>query len=438
MRRERSAHVLVRYADFRRLFIGNSVSQLGSSVTTVALPLSAVVYLHASPFQMGLLGAAALAPHFVLGLPAGVWVDRLPYRRILVGADIAQAVLIGAVPVLALLHALSLWQLYLVVTLAGVASLFENVTAQSFTPSLLPRDQLASANSALMAGSATVSTTGSAVGSALVTLFAAPFALALDAVSFAVAGACKARISSTGPVRRTVGRQRLGAEIAVGLRAVLTRPTLRAVMSAAALGALAGQMQSVMLVLFLVQGLKLSAGFTGLAITLVGVSGVLSAVASTRVSRRLGPGPAFIAGMLVSASAGLVLVLAAGPRPVVLAVVALAQVLRGAGPSLYGVNQQTLRQTLVQPELLSRTNATWRFLVYGLQPVGALLGGLLGSVDLRLTLVVSSVVMLLGAAVALRSPLRSLRETPAAATDLRPRSGRPADPPDPHSQRPAA
>ncbi|MFC1437540.1 MFS transporter [Streptacidiphilus sp. N1-10] len=202
-------------------------------------------------------------------------------------------------------------------------------------------------------------------------------------------------------------------------------------MSAAALGALAGQMQSVVLVLFLVQGLKLSAGFTGLAITVVGVSGVLSAVASTRVSRRLGPGPAFIAGMLVSASAGLVLALAAGPRPVVLAVVALAQVLRGAGPSLYGVNQQTLRQTLVQPELLSRTNATWRFLVYGLQPVGALLGGLLGSVDLRLTLVVSSVVMLLGAAVALRSPLRSLRETPAAATGPAapvPRTGRPAGP----------
>ena len=84
MRRERSAHVLVRHVDFRRLFLGNSVSLLGSSVTTVALPLSAVVHLHASPFQMGLLGVATLAPHFVLGLPAGVWVDRLPYRRILV------------------------------------------------------------------------------------------------------------------------------------------------------------------------------------------------------------------------------------------------------------------------------------------------------------------------------------------------------------------
>ena len=438
MRRERPSHVLVRHADFRRLFIGNSVSLLGSSVTTVALPLSAVVYLHASAFQMGLLGVAALTPHLLLGLPAGVWVDRLPYRRILVGADIAQALLIGTVPVLALLHVLDLWQLYLVVTLAGVASLFESVTAQSFTPRLVPVEQLASANSALMAGNATVNTTGSAVGSALVTLFAAPFALAVDAASFAVAGVLKARISTPGPARRTVGRRRLGAEIAAGLRAVFTRPTLRVLMFAAALGALAGQMQSVVLVLYLVRGLKLSTGLTGLAVTVVGVSGVLSAVAATAVTRRIGPGPAFIAGMAVSALAGLVLVLAAGPQPVVLAVVALAQVLRGAGPSLYGVNQQTLRQTLVQPELLSRVNATWRFLVYGLQPVGALLGGLLGSLDLRLTLVVGSGVMLVGVAVAALSPLRSLHRTPAPVTGRRAWTGGSAGPADPHSGRPAA
>ena len=406
---DRSTHVLARHADFRRLFIGNSVSLLGSSVTTVALPLSAVVYLHASPFQMGLLGVATLAPHFVFGLPAGVWVDRLPYRRILVGADIAQTVLVGAVPFLAWFGVLSLWQLYVIVVLAGVANLFESVTAQSFTPHLVPRDQLLSANSTLMASNATVNTTGSAVGSALVTVFAAPFAMVVDAGSFAVAGFFKARIGTPGPVPRVTERH-LAAEIAVGLRAVFAQPVMRVVIVAAALGALAGQMQNVVLVLFLVQGLKLTPGLVGLAITVVGVAGVLSAIVATPITRRVGPGPAFIAGMTVSALAGLVLVLAGGPLPIVLAVVALAQVLRGAGPSLYGVNQQTLRQTLVPAELLSRVNATWRFLVYGLQPVGALLGGLLGSVDLRLTLIVSSVVMLLGVAVAVFSPLRSMRQ----------------------------
>jgi MFS family permease len=402
--RDRTAHVLVKHADFRRLFLGNSVSLLGSSVTTVALPLSAVVYLHASSLQMGVLGAAALAPHFVFGLPAGVWVDRLPYRRILVAADVAQTVLIGAVPLLAWLNLLSMWQLYAIVLLAGIANLFESVTAQSFTPHLVSREQLSSANSALMASNATVNTTGSAIGSALVTVFAAPFALTVDAISFAIAGVFKARISTSGPPPRPTERH-LAAEIAVGLRAVFTQPVVRVVILAAALGALAGQMQNIVLVLFLIQGLKLPTGLVGLAITIVGVAGVLSALVTTPITRRLGPGRAFIAGMVISALAGLVLVLAGGPMT--LLVVALAQVLRGAGPSLYGINQQTLRQTLVPPDLLSRVNATWRFLVYGLQPIGAFLGGLLGSIDLRLTLIVSSAVMLLGVAVAVFSPLRS-------------------------------
>ncbi len=167
----------------------------------MALPLSAVVYLHASPFQMGLLGVAALAPHLVFGLPVGVWVDRLPFRRTLVTADIAQTVLIGAVPVLALFGLLGLWQLYVIVALAGVANLLENVTAQSFTPYRVPRERLLSANSTSMASNATVTTTGSAVGSALVTLVAPPFALAVDAVSFAAAGLLNAHIGTLVPPR---------------------------------------------------------------------------------------------------------------------------------------------------------------------------------------------------------------------------------------------
>jgi MFS family permease len=153
--------VLGRYPDFRRLFVGNSISTLGSSVTTVALPLTAVVYLHASPAEMGLLGAVALLPYLVLSLPAGVWVDRMmSYKRLLVLADLAQALLLGSIPVLAILGVLRLWQLYVVVVLAGVASLFETVAAQSFIPRLVSRQQLLPANSALMLSNATVSTTG--------------------------------------------------------------------------------------------------------------------------------------------------------------------------------------------------------------------------------------------------------------------------------------
>lgn len=432
--------VLRRFPDFRRLFAGNTVSLLGSSVTAVALPLTAVGYLHASAVQMGVLGAVALLPHLVLGLPAGVWVDRLPYRRLLVAADLGQLVLVGAVPVLALAGVLRIWQLYVVVALAGVGSLFETVTAQSFTPRLVPRDRLLPANSALMVSNATVGTVGAALAGVLVTALTAPVAIAADALSFLLAALCKSRIRDPGlPTTRPdaakgtaapdaaaggkgAGGARVGLarEVWAGLRVMFAHPVLRAVTVGATIGALAGQMQSVMLVLFLVRGVGLPTGLVGGVVAVGAAAGILGGLLATPVTRRIGPGRAFLTGQLVLALSGLVLAGAGGPLPVALGVVAAGQVLRGAGPPLFGVNQQTFRQTLVAPEMVSRVNATWRFLVFGMQPIGALLGGLLGAaVGLRGALLAGSAVMLLGTAVAAASPLRTLRTLPTA-NDPRP------------------
>jgi MFS family permease len=314
----------------------------------------------------------AFLPHLVLGLPAGVWVDRLPYRRILVLADLGQLLLIGSVPVAAALGVLTLAQLYLVVTLAGVCSLFDVIAAQSFTPLLMPRDQLLPANSALMLTSSTVNVTGSALGSVLVVLVAAPLAMAVDAVSFLAAALCKARIAVPGTANSVRGK----ADLFGGLRIAFTHPVLRPVTIAATLGALGGQMQNAVLVLYLVHVLGFSPWLVGIAVTIAGAAGILGALITPTVTRRLGPGRTFVLGMLLSSAAGLLL--AAGPA-------LLSQVLRGTGPALYGVNQQTFRQTLVAPAQLSRVNAGWRFLVYGTQPLGALLGGALGAVDLRLS-----------------------------------------------------
>ena len=417
--------VLGRYRDFRWLFAGNSVSLLGSSVTVVALPLTAVVYLHASPGQMGFLGAAALLPHLVLGLPAGVWVDRMPYRRVLVLADLAQTLLLGSVPVLAVLGVLRIWQLYVVAVLAGICNLFETVTAQSLTPRLVPRQQLLPANSALMIGSATVGTTGVALGGILVSLFTAPFAIAADAASFLLAGLCKAqiRVPELAVVKDgSSGQPRAG--ILAGLRVVFGHQVIRAVTLAATIGALAGQMQAVILVLYLVRGLGLSGALVGAVVAVGGGAGILGALQAIRITARTGPGPAFIIGMLLASCGGLVLAAASRPLALALVTLVIAQALRGAGPSLFGVNQQTLRQALIPPTALSRANATWRFLVYGMQPIGALLGGLAGSaLGLRTTLVISSAAMLVGTAVACLSPLRTLRELPAQQDD---RSERPA------------
>ena len=422
--------VLSRYRDFRWLFTGNSVSLLGSSVTTVALPLTAVVYLHASAAQMGILGAVALLPHLVLGLPAGVWVDRWPYRRVLVLADLAQMVLLGSVPVLAVAGVLRLWQLFAVAALAGAGNLFETVTAPSFTPRLVPRQQLLPANSTLMLSSATVGTTGTALGGLLVSLLTAPAAIAVDAVSFLLAALCKARIRAPGLAIAELAdtgdrpRGRLRGGIAGGFRVVFGHEVIRAVTLAATIGALAGQMQAVILVLYLVRGLGLPGVLVGLVIAVGGGAGIVGALQAIRITERAGPGPAFITGMLLASSGGLVLAAASRPLPLALAILVVAQVLRGAGPTLYGVNQQTFRQALIPPAALASATATWRFFVFGMQPIGALLGGLAGSaLGLRAALIISSGVMLAGTAVGYASPLRKLRELPAREHD---RSERPA------------
>ncbi|WP_432168144.1 MFS transporter [Streptomyces sp. bgisy031] len=408
--------VLARHRNFRKLFLGNSISLLGSSVTTVALPLTAVVYLHASPADMGLLGAMGLLPHLVLGLPAGVWADRVPYRRILTMTDMAQTLVLGSVPILAACGLLRMWHLYAVVMLAGVANLFETIAAQSFTPLLVPRKELLPANSALMLSNATVNTTGSALGGLLVTVLSAPMAVAVDALSFLISGLCKASIRHSGRIADSVTPRDLSLRTNVleGLRAVFADRILRAVLLAATIGAFAGQLQAVVLVMFFIRDLHLSSGLVGTAIAVSGAAGILGATMATWFTRRVGSGRAFISGVLLASCGGLVVAAAVGPSPMSLSILLLAQVLRGIGPSIYGVNQQTLRQAVIAPPLLSRANATWRFLVFGGQSLGALAGGMSGSIlGLRATLIASGCMMLFGASTAIASPLRSLRELPA-------------------------
>jgi MFS family permease len=402
--------VLARYPDFLKLFTGSTISLFGSSITAVALPLTAVVVLNASPFEMGLLGAAGFLPYLLIGLPAGVWIDRMSYRTVLVTADVSRAVLLGAVPVLALLDVLEMWQLYVIALLAGVGTLFDSVASTSFVPSLVGREQLLQANSASVQSNTVVSTTGSALGGALVQLLTAPIAIVVDAVSFLVSAVCKAFIRTPGPAHELAERKRLLPALVEGFRAIADEPVLRPLFASATIGALAGQIQGVLLVLFLARELHLPPSLVGVMIAVSGVASVVGAMLATPLTERLGHGRAYITGGLLASLAGFVLAVAAGPMLVVVGVVVVGQVLRGGGPPLYGVNQQTIRQSLAAPEMLARVNATWRFLVFGMQPIGAVLGGALaGAAGLRTAMVVSSLGMLLSVAVAAWSPLRSLK-----------------------------
>lgn len=402
--------VLARYPDFLKLFTGSTISLFGSSITTVALPLTAVVVLNASPLEMGLLGAAGFLPYLLIGLPAGVWIDRMRYRTVLIAADVSRAVLLGAVPVLAVLDALQMWQLYVIALLAGVGSLFDSLVSTSFTPSLVDRAHLLQANSALTQSNAIISTTGSAAGGALVQLLTAPIAIVVDAFSFLFSAVWKAFIRTAGPSHEPARQQPLWPALVEGFRAIAGQPILRPLLLSATIGALAGQVQAVILVLFLARELGLPPSLVGVAIAVSGAASIVGALLAAPVTERLGHGQAYITGGLIASLAGFVLAAAAGPVFVVVAVVVVSQVLRGGGPPLYSVNQVTLRQALAAPEMLSRVNATWRFLVFGTQPIGAVVGGALaGAAGLRTAMVVSSIGMVLSVAVAAWSPLRSLK-----------------------------
>ena len=235
-------------------------------------------------------------------------------------------------------------------------------------------------------------------------------------MSFLIAGLCKARIHAPGLSVVSTGKDKghLRADIAEGLRAVFGDRVMRAVTLAATVGAFGGQMQNVVLILFFVRDARVSPALVGVLIAIAGLAAIAGAFLATPITARLGPGRAFIAGMFLASTAGVVLAGAFRPLPLALTVLIFAQLLRGAGPSIYSVHQQTFRQSLLAPEVLSRANGSWRFLVYGMQVFGALLGGVLGSaLGLRETLLISSAVMLSGVAIAYSSPLRTLQSLPA-------------------------
>jgi MFS family permease len=401
--------------DFAKLFAGTTAGSFGGSLSAIALPLTAVIYLDASPSQMGVLGAVELAPFLVLGLPAGVWVDRLPYRTTLVSSGLAAAVLTGSIPLLAVLGMLAMWQLYVIGFLTGVCVLFSSLASTTFVPMLVSKSHLLQANSALSQSGAVMGVTGSAAGGALVQLLTAPVALVVDAVAALVSAVCSGLIRQPGKVVQPhdTPREGLLRSIAAGFRAVTGHPILRALLTSATLGALAGQVQAVVLMLFFARELGLAPSVIGVLVAVSGVAGVVGAVMAAPFTERIGHGRTFLTGTLFASLAGIVLAMAGGPLWLVVVVAVASQVFRGLGPPLYSVNQVTVRQALTAPEMLARVNASWRFLVFGMQPIGALLGGLLGeTVGLRGTILISGAGMLLAVAIAAMSPLRSLRTLP--------------------------
>jgi len=398
--------------DFRRLWAAQTVSQFGSEITGLALPLLAILVLGASTFEVAALAVVDWLPFFLFSLPAGVWIDRLPRRPILIAADLGRAAVLGSIPLAYLLDVLTLGQLYLVGLLAGTFTVFFDLSYQSYLPSVVERDELAEGNSKLEVSRSSAQVAGPGLAGVLVSALTAPYAILVDAVSFLGSALFLSRIARPERTPERAHEERAGfrAEIREGLRFVLRHPILRPIVLFVGVSNVFVTMLFAIYLVYAVRELDLDATTIGVIFSLGSVGSLVGALTANRVARRVGIGPGLIA-VATTGGLGLLLIpLATGDF--VIPFLVLANVLWGFFVLNYFVSAISLIQAITPDHLLGRTNASRRFVVQGVIPVGALLGGTLGTVlGLRTTIAIGAI----GASVAvlplLFSPLRAVRTT---------------------------
>lgn len=384
------------------------VSELGTQVTLVAMPLAAVVTLHASPFQLGLLVAAERAGFLLIGLPAGVWVDRMRRRSVMVTADALRGLLLLTVPIAAWLGVLAIWQLYAVAGALGMVTVFFDVSAQSYLPFLVGQERLVDGNSRLETVRVGGQLAGPSLGGWLVQLVTAPVAILADAVSYLGSAVFLAGIKGREPRPDPAARRGLWREMREGAAFVVRQPILRAIAACTATANLFGAMSAAVEIAFLVRVVGLRAGQVGMLMTAAPLGGLAGGLAVSRLSRRFGSARVMWIG--IATWVFVVLMPLAGPGWRVW-LFAAGMFAFAFGAILYNVGQISFRQAVTPAPLLGRMNATIRFVVWGTLPLGGLIGGVLGqTLGLRPALWISVLGGLLCCVPLLLSPVRTARD----------------------------
>jgi MFS family permease len=407
---------LLRHRDFLLLWGGQSASDVGTAVSTVVLPLIAVVYLHATPFEVGALAAAQWLPWLLIGLPAGVWVDRSRRRPLLIGCDVARGLLIASVPVAAAFGALRIGQLFAVAFLTGLATVIFQVAYLAYLPTLVDRADLAEGNAKLQGSGAVAQVVGPGLGGLLVQAFRAPFALIADAVSYAVSLAALLAIRAREPVPEATQRAGLRRDIAEGARYVRRDPLLRVMTIAPALMNFFFTGFEAILVLFLVRSVHLEPSGVGLLVGVVSLGSVVGAALARPVGRRIGTSRAVWLVSLCTAPFGLLIPLTT--RGAGLAYFVAGNAVLFVGILIYNVTISSFRQAYCPSFILGRVVATMRFVLFGTIPLGALTGGALASVfGTRTAMWLLLAGNVLPGVVLAASPLRHIRDLPDRPPD---------------------
>ncbi len=403
--------------DFARLFAGETISQIGSQVTQFTMPLVAIITLNATAFQVGILNALKFVPVIIVGIFAGVWLDRRRRRPVMIMCALGNAVLIGLVPVSSAAGFLSIGLLYVVITLAGTLTVIFDVGALSYVPFLVEREHLTESNSKLQASVAFAGIAGPGLAGYLVGLITAPIALSLDAVSYLFSAAGMISIGKREPAPgRLDARVSVRQSLAEGFRAVYGTRLLRILLGQSATLNVGFGMVSTIFALYGIRVLGFSPDKLGVAIGSLAAGALCGSLLAARIVRLLGL-PRTLSFAIVGVCASPLLLLIprdAGPVSLVLAMAAWLG--HGFGISVWNVNTITLRQVLTPMRLLARMNATYRMVLFGALPVGALLAGLLGStLGLWHAMLISALALTTPMLWIAFSPVFRLKEIPACA-----------------------
>ncbi|TGA92507.1 MFS transporter, partial [Streptomyces palmae] len=395
---------------FRRYWAGQSVSLLGDQISLIAIPLTAVLVLHADAAEMSRLATAGLLPALLFSLPAGAWADtRTHRRRVMICADLGRVVLVGSVPLAYALDALTLTQLYVVAFATGTLTVLFDVCNTTLFVALTPDDRFIEGSTLVHGSRSMSSVAGPSIGGALVQLLAAPLALVADALTYLTSAGFLARVAPAEPPPAT----RTKGHLTAGLRWMLRSEVLRATFAASATVQFFNFMFHTLFVLYATTELGLSAGALGAALGVGAVGGLIGAMLTGRIVSRIGVGPAAILGYALFPTPLLLVPLADGPTELVLTLLFLAEFGSCAGAMIVDIALNSLEAAIIPDALRSRVLGAFRTVAHGMRPLGALTAGVLGTaIGLRATLWVATSGAVLCLLWVLPSPLPRIRALP--------------------------
>jgi MFS family permease len=404
---------LFRHHDFRQLFIGDTLSQFGTQLTMLAIPILAVKVLDAGAFQMGLLGTCEFLAFLVIGLPAGAWVDRWRKQRVLVTNDLIRAVALASLPVAWAFDVLSFAQMLVVALVVGCCTVFFDVAYQSYLPDIVEPEQIGEGNAKLQAVQSIAMIGGPATAGGLIKLVGAPLTVGLDALSFVWSAFWVRRIRHVDTPPSRESRRPLVVEVREGLSFVVKDPLLWRITACTSISNLFSSISGAMFVLFALR-LGLNEAQLGLGFGIGAIGGLLGALTVTRATAWVGEGRIIPLSSFIWMPAGFIMPLAGTVIEPLVAVIC-SMFLTTFGVVLYNVAQVSFRQRLCPRPMLGRMNASIRFLVWGVMPIGAFLGGVIGhQFGLRTVFWIEAFGAILAAMPVLFSPLLGMRDLPKA------------------------